>query len=603
MTDIRQLKNELKENILLMDGAMGTYFDHLHPDQGEAELANLTHPEWIEAIHFEYLKSGAQIIRTNTFCVNHTLFESNQFDQVIHAAVESANRAIKKANQPRSIYIAGSIGPIRFEPDHLREDLLQEYRLICNSMLSNGIRFFIFETFSDVHLAKAIATYIKTTCREQYGEDTFIQAQFSVNQTGYTLYGQSLETLLNETQNCESIDGFGLNCGIGVTHMNQLLDTISFSKDIYVSILPNAGYEQGLQGRHFLLDNTHFFANAIKSTLSKGVNFVGGCCGTTPVHIEELAEILKNNSTLVSKRIRYASTTEPISPSKTSFVSKLNRGDMVYVVEIDSPFNGNADKFVKGAGQLVENNVDLITISDSPMGKARADSFQMGAFIQAKTNARVMPHICCRDRNLIGLRSTILGAYLNGIRDMLIITGDPVPRDSRGTITSVFDMNSIRLMEYVRNINEELFAQDPIYYGGALNYAGVNIQAIVDRMKKKMDAGCSYFLTQPVYSDEDIERIKELRKRTNAKILVGLMPLVSYKNALYMKNEMPGIDVPDKILNQYHPDMSREDATDIAIQICVSIGKKLKGEIDGYYFMTPFNRVDIINAIICQLRD
>ncbi len=226
----------------------------------------------------------------------------------------------------------------------------------------------------------------------------------------------------------------------------------------------------------------------------------------------------------------------------------------------------------------------------------------MGIYIGNETGIRVMPHVCCRDRNLIGLRSAMLGAHINGIRDVLIITGDPVGRDERGTITGVFDVNSIRLMEYVKSMNEEIFPEEPFYYGGALNYAGANIDAIEGRMRKKMEAGCSYFLTQPVYSDADIERVRELKKRTKAKIMVGLMPLVSYKNAIFMKNEMPGIDVPDAVIACYRPDMSREEAEDAAISVCVKIGEKVCGFADGYYLMTPFNRVGLVSRIMDKLR-
>ena len=246
--------------------------------------------------------------------------------------------------------------------------------------------------------------------------------------------------------------------------------------------------------------------------------------------------------------------------------------------------------------------MDLITISDSPMARPRAESFEMGIYLANQTGARVMPHVCCRDRNVIALRSAILGGYINGIRDMLVITGDPVARDDRGTVSGVFDFNSIKLMEYISNMNTEVFSEEPYFFGGALNYAGVNIEAIVGRMKKKMEAGCSYFLTQPVYSDEDIERVRELKRRTGAKIILGLMPLVSYKNALFMKNEMPGISVPNLIVNQYHPDMSREEAETIAEKVCVEIGKKAMDFADGYYLMTPFNRVTLVNRIIHDLR-
>ena len=236
------------------------------------------------------------------------------------------------------------------------------------------------------------------------------------------------------------------------------------------------------------------------------------------------------------------------------------------------------------------------------MARPRAEAFEMGVYLASKTGVRVMPHVSCRDRNVIALRSSILGGHINGIRDMLIITGDPVARDDRGTISAVFDFNSIKLMEYVSNMNDEVFIGEPFYYGGALNYAGVNMEAIAARMRKKMEAGCQYFLTQPVYSEHDIARVRELKKMTGAKIILGIMPLVSYKNALFMKNEMPGIQVPAEILSQYDPDMSRLDAEAVAEKVSVEIGKKAMDFADGFYLMTPFNRVHLVNRIIDRLR-
>ena len=196
------------------------------------------------------------------------------------------------------------------------------------------------------------------------------------------------------------------------------------------------------------------------------------------------------------------------------------------------------------------------------------------------------------------MRSSLLGAYMAEIRNFLFITGDPVGRDSRDHVKSVFDFNSIKLMEYVKEMNEELFAENPVLYFGALNYHGVNKEAIVKRMKKKMEAGCQGFLTQPIYSKEDVERILYLQEQTNARILCGIMPLVSYKNAMFIKNEMPGIHVSDEIIERYQPDMSREDAEQTAVDISLEIVDKLYDKTAGFYFMTPFNRFGLVGKIL-----
>lgn len=604
MNQATELREHIRQEIILMDGAMGTYYNRLHPETGEAEYANLEHPDWVKEIHKQYLYAGAQIIRTNTFAVNHMLFEQEQIKAALEAGVKCAREAVAEYRQESEdimALIGASIGPIRYSDEKEEMDVREEYKMIFRTMYDSGIRIFILETFDDWRIVKWIAEQIKTFADRQ-NEDVFVFAQFSVNRSGFTKAGYSMQRLVTRLEQMESLDAFGFNCGIGAAHMNQLLQKLHFGKECILSALPNAGYDHMLRGKQIYVDHPDYYGSMMRQILESGVNIVGGCCGTTPEYIKILAKEIQQNPIVAPKKIQKPVQEDFREGKVNDFVEKLNQGQRVYVVEIDSPFNGKADKFLEAGFQLKENQVDLITISDSPMARPRAESFEMGIYLANQTGARVMPHVCCRDRNVIALRSAILGGYINGIRDMLVITGDPVARDDRGTVSGVFDFNSIKLMEYISNMNTEVFSEEPYFFGGALNYAGVNIEAIVGRMKKKMEAGCSYFLTQPVYSDEDIERVRELKCRTGAKIILGLMPLVSYKNALFMKNEMPGISVPDSIVNQYHPDMSREEAETIAEKVCVEIGKKAMDFADGYYLMTPFNRVTLVNRIIHDLR-
>lgn len=601
MTITEKLYNTLEKQIVLMDGAMGTYFNRLHPEEGEAESANISHPEWIKEIHKKYILAGAKMIRTNTFAINHMLFEKEVIKANLVAAVRNAKAAVKETNT--DTFIASSIGPIRLSGEMEENQVMEEYQLIFDTLLQEGIRIFILETFADTAMVVKIAEYLRILSKEKIGEEVFILAQFSVNRMGYTKYGYSMQRLVNELENETAVSGIGFNCGIGVAHMNKLLGEVRFSKDCMLSVLPNAGYEHISYGRQLYIDKPVYYAASMEQLIAKGANLIGGCCGTTPEYIKALSEILEKEWEPCKKQILSMEDKAAAVHEKNPFIEKLNHGQRVYVVEIDSPFNQNADKFLEAAHRLKENAVDLVTISDSPMARPRAEAFEMGLYIANRTGVRVMPHVCCRDRNLIALRSAILGGHINGIRDMLIITGDPVARDDRNIVSSVFDMNSIRLMDYVKNMNQEIFTESPVYYGGALNYAGVNIDAIVTRMKKKMEAGCSYFLTQPVYSDDNINRVRELKERTGAKIILGIMPLVSYKNALFMKNEMPGIHVPDEIVNQYQPDMSRNEAEETATRLSVEIGRKAMDFADGFYLMTPFNRVSLVNGIIDKLRD
>lgn len=592
------IREALKQKILLTDGAMGTWFESLYCREGRKypETAAMEHPEWITDIHRQYINAGADIIRTNTFALNHRLLEDkDKLKQTIIQNILCAKKAAAESKQ--EIYIAASIGPMKYRNEEEEYRAEEEYKFIADVFFENGIDIFMLETFFDVDMAKRITEYIK-----KKNSNAFVITQFAFYKTGYTRYGFPMQRLANVLAADKNIDVFGFNCGIGAAHMSELFGKITFSKECMVSILPNAGYQQELTGRDMYFRSYSYYAKYIERMIEQGVNIVGGCCGTSPEYIKELRKLLKKNPKPRSKKISSIKTSKYSDIEQNAFIQKLERGERVFVVELDSPVQKNADKFIEGAFRLKENQVDMVTISDSPMGKPRADSFEMAVYIQNKTGLMVMPHITCRDRNVIALHSAFLGAHMNEIRNLLVITGDPVAREDRDTITPVFDFYSVKLMEYIKNMNEEIFESEPFYYGGALNYSGGNLEAIARKMKMKIEAGCNYFLTQPVYSTEDIERVRKLKQMTNAKVICGILPLVSLKNALFMKNEMPGISVPEEVIARYHMDMKREEAEKIAVEISVEIGKNMKDFADGYYMITPFQRVSLVNRIIDELR-
>ena len=592
-----RLLDKIKDHILLMDGAMGTYYNQQYGTELEAEEANLVHPEEITAIHKAYIEAGAELIRTNTFAVNHLMFpKQEECKRAIHAAIACARQAV--AESSREVEIAASIGPIRQTVTEDDENTIKEYQFLINSMLAEGIRIFVFETMLELKWVQPLSEYCKSQC-----EESVVIVQFSLNPSGYTQYGFGMKEIIDKVCQMETVDVFGFNCGVGAAHLRKLLEKQTFPKECMLSVLPNAGYQQELRGRMHYGDDPEYYAKQMERMIPLGINIAGGCCGTTPEHIAALKKVLGGQAPQPKEVVEENADGESVSnAAPTDFISKLERGKKVFVVELDAPFDAQMDKFSKGVYALKENGVDMITVSDSPLARSRADAALLAVYAKRLTDISVMPHVAMRDRNLIGLRSEILGAHANGIRDFLVITGDPVGLDNRGKITGVFDVNSIRFMEYLQHMNEEIFPDQPVYYGGALNYAGNNIRAIAGRMRKKMEAGCAYFLTQPIFSEEDVQRVIELKEMTGAKIICGLMPLVSYRNVLFMKNEMPGIHVNDEILNRYDPEMSREEAEDTAVALCLDIAEALRGAADGFYLMTPFHRVGLVNRIINAIK-
>lgn len=596
------IREYLRESILIMDGAMGTYYDSLyHGEETLAEEANVTHPDRVIKIHKEYIEQGARLLRTNTFALNEEM--AGQIDRCglsveryvaenLSKAVAAARQAVKETGE--EVYIGADIGPI---PEREDKNTAEEYRQIIDLFLEEGMEIFVFETFPDTKPVKEAAAYIR-----QQKPDAFILAQFTVNPTGYSQMGHSVARIVREAGEMEELDVCGLNCGVGVSHMRRFLKQYGLPGDKLFSAIPNCGYPIIERGRTIYSDSVDYYADRMSKILKLGVNIIGGCCGTTPAYIGELKKRFGGTNPLPRTGDGKLSTDSREISYQFPMIEKINRGKKVIAVELDPPFNEDMSKMMEGAYYLKEKGIDMITIADSPMARSRADAFLVASRLGKDVRIPVIPHFTCRDRNRISIRSTILGAYLNDIRNILVVTGDPIDRAEREHTTGVFDFTSIRLMEFMQEMNVEHFSRDPICIGGALNQNGASLSAIASRMKKKVAAGASFFLTQPIYDEQGIERIRQLKEKVDTKILCGIMPLVSYRNAMFIHNEMPGMQVPEEVVNRYRPDMTKEEAEQTAVEISLELMEKMEPIADGYYFMTPFNRVSLIGRIIEENR-
>lgn len=591
------IKEYLKNNKLLTDGAMGTYYARiLNNENAISEFGNLYSKDIVLKIHKEYIKAGAVLIRTNSFAANRQVLnvESEELKKIIKNAYRLAKQAVKE--EKNSVYVACDIGPIPENGTKSEEEILEEYKEICDIFLKEGGDIFLFETFSDFYYLKDIVGYVK-----EKAPGSFIITDFCLNKNGFTSKGLSAKTILEQISAIEEIDAGGFNCGIGSGHMYQILKKLNFPKDKYIFAMPNAGYPEQFRNRLVFMNNESYFAENMKRISELGMDGIGGCCGTTPGYIKNMAKNLTFLASNHAERIevkKEQDNTKPVIPNE--FYKLFATGKKVVAVELDPPFDASEEAVISCAHRLKNNSVDIITMADSPMGRSRVDSVLMSLKLNHETEHRVMPHICCRDKNMIAMRSMLLGAYMNGVRNILIVTGDPIPSDHRSSTTGVFDYNSIQLMNYVKEMNREHFREDPIYYGGALNYARGSIEKVIERMEKKIEAGAKYFLTQPVYSDEDIKRLEMIKSKVDTKILCGIMPLVSYRNANFIKNEITGIFVPDWVVERYRPDMTKEEAEWVGADIASEIIEKLKDFADGYYFMLPFNRVSLMDKIKIQ---
>lgn len=581
------LKDYLKNNILITDGAFGTYYGTLYDTQELPELANISNPDRVSRIHSQYINAGARLIRTNTYAANTYSLKTdiNEVKKYIRAACDIASDF-------QNVYVAGDIGPIEYDNINLKDKVSEEYIAIAKIFLEYKLPAIVFETFSQLEDIIPAIEYIKAN------SDTFVIVQFAVSQFGYSNAGLSAKRLFSDAADCSGIDAVGLNCGVGPGHMQQIMSGLTGTCKKPVTALPNAGYPQNISNRMiFASDNKEYFAAKTSELADMGVSIIGGCCGTTPEYIEKLHAKLEN----CNKRHNYPQNTESLlQPQVTdnSFYKNAKPGDKLIAVELAPPVDSDDEKLMEAAHILQKSGVDVVTFPDSPSGRTRADSILMAEKVFKETGLCVMPHLCCRDKNAIAMRSQLLGAHINGINNFLVITGDPVPSMVRQTVKSVFNFDSVGLMNIIRDMNTDQFITSPVCYGGAINQNRPNIDIELKRMEKKIKSGASFFMTQPVFDKNGADKLKYLKEKTGARIFCGIMPLVSYKNAVFMKNEMTGIEISDEVIERYKDCMTKEQGEAVGVQIAKEVITLTENFVDGYYFSFPFNRVYLLNRIL-----
>ena len=603
----QDIRSVLEKGRLIADGAMGTYYDKKTGGGRLCERANRTDPDTIRQIHLEYLQAGARLIRTNTFAVNPDFIpDEEEAGMLIDAGwriAQEAVRLFRSGGCSDPVFIAADMGAFEEDETRTAEEVSAAYVRLSDRFIGLGAKVFVFETLSDDRYIQEAVKNIRAKVPE-----AFIIEQFSIGRSGFTNAGRSLASLFRDAARSDLIDAVGLNCGIGPAHMAQLLGQAVLPPNKFITALPNAGYPLELRGKMVYKEDAGYFIGEERKIADLGVDILGGCCGTTPAHIRALHNALAGSAKPArgnGQEIKMPVDLAAVCSDRhyTPFMKKLAAGEKVFAVELDPPFDQNDTKLMNGIALMKKSGADIVTLADSPLARPRADSVAAAVKAHYTIGMEMMPHICCRDKNTIALRAQFLGMSMNGLRHTLLVTGDPVIRGDRERIRSVFNFNSIKLMEYLKTMNQEIFPQAPIFYGGALNQNTGSPDIIARRMQRKMEAGASWFMTQPVFSQEGIARLAQLREMTGARILAGIMPLVSRRNALFMQNEMPGIEIPDSILQRYPEEASREEYEQAALQISLELIDRLRDCCDGYYLMTPFNRTGLIRNILLQAKE
>ena len=585
MMDIRTY---LEKHSLLFDGGMGTYYAQRNrTSHRDCEWANLTAPEEVAAIHRAYLEVGCRAIKTNTYAANRLNFPESDCREMIRAGYEIACRTAGDA------FVFADIGPIDPRDD---TDLLEEYRFVVDVFLSLGASNFLFETMSTDTFLGEIPAYIKNK-----SPGAFVLVSFAAQPDGFTRDGRLISELCHTAEQIPEIDALGLNCVSGGRQMARLVEKLGEFKKPF-AVMPNAGYPTVRGNRTYYDGDPGYFAAQMRLMHEWGAKILGGCCGTTPEHMEAVAAAIQQERTgLVRRPAERAEAPEETEAEDPFWLALCDPEKRPAAVELDPPEHADVTRFMDGARILRDHGAAILTVADCPVARARIDSSLMACKLRRALGMNALPHMTCRDRNLNATQALLLGLSAEGIRNVLVITGDPIPAASRDEVKSVYNFNSRKLMKYVDGLNRTVFRR-PFHIYGALNINARNFDIQLEMARNKIENGAEGFMTQPVLTDTALENLKWARETLDAKLLGGIMPVVSQKNALFLNSEIAGITVSDEIIARY-AGKSREEAEDLAVSLSLETAEKMKNYVDGYYVITPFGRANLVARILDKLLD
>ena len=570
------------------DGAFGTYYAQLTGDEEPCELANINNPSAVIDIHRQYIAAGAQAIKSNTYHVSGSVIgDSGLVREIIHRGFELAEKACEGTD-------AVAVADIGYIPKE--EGEVNHYLPVVDAFAEKGARWFLFETCAGFDEENGIREAVLRAKNSGAG----VIVTFAVMQDGYTSQGRYYLDLLNEAA-AFGADAVGLNCLCGPAHMQSLIKKLfengGVSGNPTIVAMPNAGYPTSQNGRMFFQSNAEYFAQRAAEIYSAGADVVGGCCGTTPEHISLSCRAVegsaKTPAVSASQKVVYAERAQRIMPRS----AKPKHGKLI-AVEIDAPTDCDDSFIIEAAAAMKEKGADMITVADSPLSRARADSIIMAARIKRIAGIDVVPHMACRDRNRIAIKSGLLGAALEGIDKALVITGDPLPSHDRAGEKSVFAFNSMSLISYIVSMNKEVFAGREFAVTAALNVNAANFDAELSRAQRKQDAGALRFFTQAIFSQRACENFFQAKAELSAQVFAGILPVASHKNAAFLNNEVNGIDVPEELIERLEAAQSARERRLISRAFAWNVVDKLYDAADGFYIMMPLKSVRLTGEIV-----
>ena len=589
MIDVRA---HLARKPLLFDGGMGTYYK-AKPGT-ECEQGNLLDPAGVRKVHREYLAAGAEAIKTNTFGLPR-MAAARQPDW--QALARAGWKLAAEAAVETGAAVFADLGPA---PDTEAAPAGSIYTAVARCFVEQGAKNFLFETLSsDAGVLEAVQA-VKAQV-----PDAFVLVSFAVLPDGYTREGMYSKDMVRRMTESGIVDAVGFNCVSAPGAMRTLVQQLG-STALPLSVMPNAGYPVVTRTQVKYQGKPEYFAKELARIAAEGVRILGGCCGTTPAHIAALRAAL-DSLPAVEKAAPAVQVSTPEAPTvekDDAFLRKLNAGKKVIAIELDSPKDADLTNYLAGAKRLQAAGADLLTIADCPIARARMDSSLVACRVHRELGLCTLPHMTCRDRNLNATKALLLGLYAEGVREVLAITGDPIPTAERDEVKNVYQFNSRKLAQYIVSLaGEGREMPSPMTVFGALNLNARNFEVELRRAGEKLENGMSGFLTQPVLSEQAVENLRRTRETLGerAKILAGIMPVVSQRNAIFMENEVNGIHVAEDIIEAF-AGLDREQGEALGLEISLKMAREALPYADGFYLMTPFNRVALMERLIARLK-
>jgi homocysteine S-methyltransferase len=600
----------LDQRVLVCDGAMGTmlYAKGIFLNRSFDEL-NLTQPDLVAEVHQEYVRSGADALETNTFGANRVKLGSFGLAERVHAINVQGARIARHAAREQA-YVAGAIGPlgIRIEPwGKTGVDEAEEYfREQAKALLEGGVDLFILETFGDLNEISAAVRAVKSVCGLP------IVAQMTTEDDGNSLDGTPPERFAPALE-ATGADVIGVNCSVGPAAMLETIERIGRVSRARLSAQPNAGKPRDVEGRNIYLSSPEYMASYARRFIVNGVKLVGGCCGTTPEHISQIKRAVRALATTASRvevkapapavEVREA---RPIDrEAKSRMANALARGTFVVSVELLPPRGHRPETLVDRARQLKIHGIDLVNIPDGPRASARMSALAVAVLVQQQAGIETILHYACRDRNLLGMQSDLLGAHAMGVRNLLVVTGDPPKLGDYPDATAVFDVDSIGLTNVVSRLNrgldiggQAIGAATAFHIGVAVNPLAPNLDEEVSRFEYKVEAGAEFAISQPIYDVPAFERFLKRIAHVRIPMLAGLAPFESVRHAEFLANEVPGIRVPDELLERMRRAETEGKAETEGVAIARDIALALRGVVQGLQITTASGALDPVLDVL-----